>query len=151
MTSNVTTLAQPVQVDHRAALLAAVDSYELPRLYHTQVMVATFIRPEAKDLGGGKKLYLSDKSRDEDRYQSKAGLIIALGPLAGRNPNGNFNWGNELGPDGNYLPGLKVGDWVMYRASDGAQFNLGGPNGVPCKILLDESIKAGLDDPEQVW
>ena len=45
---------------------------------HNQILVGVYIRPE-KTKGG---ILLTSQTRDEDRYQGKAGLVLKKGPLA---------------------------------------------------------------------
>jgi hypothetical protein len=56
-----------------------------PTGYH--VMVLQYVRPEAKTLAGGQRLYFADKTRTEDEFQGRVGLVLALGPDAYRDPS----------------------------------------------------------------
>ena len=47
-----------------------------------------------------------------------------------------------------------VGDWVMYRASDGFEMffvDNNGRDGTPCRLIEDVLIMAKIDDPSLVW
>jgi co-chaperonin GroES (HSP10) len=96
--------------------------------------VAVYIRPEKTKSG----IILSDKTRDEDRYQSKVGLIVKKGPSA------------FVDDDGKWFSGLDVneGDWIVFRPSDGWNITV---NGTLCRMLDDMSIRARISHPDQVW
>lgn len=102
-------------------------------LFNNQVLVAIYVRPEKTASG----IILTDKYRDEDKYQGKVGLVVKKGPIAFE---GNDDWfkGVEVGVD----------DWVLFRPSDGWQVNV---NGVPCRVLNDISVKGKLPNPDLVW
>jgi len=120
--------------DPKAALLEQVGDISKVEVFNMQVLVAVYIRPEKTKSG----LYLSDKARDEDRYQSKVGLIIKKGPTA------------FVDKDGEWFSGLdiKEGDWIVFRPSDGWNITV---NGTLCRMLDDMSVRARIEHPDQVW
>lgn len=79
---------------------------------HNQILVGVYIRPE-KTKGG---ILLTPQTRDEDRYQGKAGLVLKKGPLAFVDDDNNKFHGQNV----------DVGDWVFYRVSDGFPLVLNG-------------------------
>src|SRR5215467_569755 len=97
-------------------------------VFHNQVLVGTYIRPE-KTTGG---IYIPDKTLAEDRFQGKLGLVLKLGPLAFKDDN-VAKFGGVT---------LKEGDWVWFRPSDGMEFfTKDKTGGVPCRVFEDTSIK----------
>jgi co-chaperonin GroES (HSP10) len=120
--------------DPKRVLLEQVGDTSSIEIFNMQVLVAVYIRPE-KTKGG---LFLSDKSRDEDRYQSKVGLILKKGPTA------------FVDKDGEWFSGLDIneGDWVVFRPSDGWNITI---NGTLCRMLDDMSVRARIAHPDQVW
>jgi co-chaperonin GroES (HSP10) len=118
----------------KQVLLEQVGDTSSIEVFNMQVLVAVYIRPE-KTKGG---LFLSDKSRDEDRYQSKVGLILKKGPTA------------FVDKDGEWFSGLdiKEGDWIVFRPSDGWNITV---NGTLCRMLDDMSVRARIAHPDQVW
>lgn len=120
--------------DPKLALLEQVGDLSKVEVFNMQVLVAVYIRPEKTKSG----LYLSDKARDEDRYQSKVGLIIKKGPTA------------FVDKDGEWFSGLdiKEGDWIVFRPSDGWNITV---NGTLCRMLDDMSVRARIEHPDQVW
>ena len=120
--------------DPKRVLLEQVGDTSSIEIFNMQVLVAVYIRPE-KTKGG---LFLSDKSRDEDRYQSKVGLILKKGPTA------------FVDKDGEWFSGLDIneGDWVVFRPSDGWNITI---NGTLCRMLDDMSVRARIVHPDQVW
>lgn len=104
-----------------------------------RVWIAIWVRPEAKDLGNGRKLYRSDNTREEDVYQGNVGLVIKKGPLAFKSDEVQSFEGSEV----------NVGDWVIYnRHAAGLRFT---HNGVHCIILdREDPIKGVLTRPDLV-
>ena len=103
-------------------------------VFNNQVLVGIYIRP-AKTKGG---IILTNNTVDEDRYQGKVGLVLKVGNVAFEDANG------EWFKDAN----LKVGDWVVFRPSDGWSVAM---NNYPCRMLDDMSIRARIQHPDQVW
>lgn len=103
-----------------------------------RVWIAVWVRPNAKDLGEGKKLHFADNTRAEDVYQGCAGLVIKMGPQAFvSDENVKFD----------VVP--KPGDWVLFRRQNaGLRFK---HNGVDCVMLENETpIKAILTRPDNI-
>ena len=103
-------------------------------LMNTQVLVAVYIRPE-KTKGG---IIMTTKSRDEDRYQSKVGLILKAGPSAFVDDEGKWFSGLNLG----------VGDWIVFRPSDGWNVTV---NGVLCRMFDDTAVRMRIPHPDNVY
>jgi co-chaperonin GroES (HSP10) len=120
------------EVDPAEALLESLGDLSGIELFHNQVLVAVYQRPEKTKSG----LFLAAATRDEDKYQSKIGLVIMKGPKAFVDAEG---WTFE---------DINLGDWVVFRPSDG--WNT-GVNGVLCRILVDTSIKGRVAHPDLVW
>jgi len=103
-------------------------------LFNNQILVAIYIRPEKTKSG----LYLPDTHRDEDRVQSKVGLVVKMGPSA-------------FVEDGSvWFDGVTVNedDWVFFRPSDGWGIVI---NNVQCRILDDVNVRGRVDQPDRVW
>lgn len=120
--------------DPKEVLLEQIGDLSRLEVFNMQVLVAVYIRPE-KTKGG---LFLSDRARDEDRYQSKVGLILKKGPTA------------FVDKDGEWFSGLEIkeGDWIVFRPSDGWNVTV---NGVLCRMFDDVSVRARIAHPDQVW
>lgn len=120
--------------DPKEVLLEQIGDLSRLEVFNMQVLVAVYIRQE-KTKGG---LFLSDRARDEDRYQSKVGLILKKGPTA------------FVDKDGEWFSGLEIkeGDWIVFRPSDGWNVTV---NGVLCRMLDDVSVRARVAHPDQVW
>ena len=125
------------EVDSRKEIQDAVAPFLNDfHLTGAQVLMGIYVRPERTKSG----LYLSDQYREEDVYQGKAGLILKMGPMKFDEKDSDFF--------GENLP--KVGDWVLYRPSDGFPMEFG--NKQKCRILADRrQIKAILTAPDSVF
>src|SRR5271166_130069 len=113
----------------------SVDGIEL---FHNQILVAIYVRPE-RTRGG---IILADVTRKEDIFQGKVGLVLKKGPLAFVDDARNQFQGQNV----------DVGDWIAFRTSDGWQLRVNGSDGqVPCRILEDVHVKARLTSPDEIY
>jgi co-chaperonin GroES (HSP10) len=103
-------------------------------VFHNQVLLAIYMRPEKTASG----LYLTKAHVDEDRYQSKIGLLLAAGPMAFKDPDGVWFQGLEF----------KVGDWLLFRPSDGYNVTVSKE---PCRLLIDTNIKGRVSHPDLIY
>ena len=121
-------------VDPKQKLLEDLGDISNIEIFNNQLLVAVYIRPEKTKSG----LYLSDKYRDEDRFQSKIGLIVGMGPTAFQDDTGV--WFNNSS--------FAVGDWIVFRPSDGWSVTV---NGSLCRMLSDTQVKARVPNPDIMW
>lgn len=117
--------------DPKEKLQTDVSSVEI---FNNQILVAVYLRPEKTKSG----LYMPDTHRDEDKHQSKVGLVLKKGPNAFIDETST--WFKDISVD--------VGDWIVFRPSDGWQITV---NGVLCRILDDTYVKGRIDQPDRVW
>lgn len=119
--------------DPKNKLLDELGDLSEIELFHNQVLLAVYIRPQKTKSG----LYLTDKHTDEDRFQSKVGLLVKSGPQA-------------FEQDGNWFSGVdfKDHDWLVFRPSDGWSITV---NGVLCRIFDDINIRGRVPHPDAVW
>jgi co-chaperonin GroES (HSP10) len=121
-------------VDPAQEIRDAVGNLKDVELFNMQVLVGIYIRPQKTKSG----IILTDKTVEEDRYQGKVGLVLKAGPSAFVDETGKWFNGETV----------KVGDWVVFRPSDGWAVSI---NGQPCRILDDLSIKARVKEPDMIW
>ena len=121
------------ETDPKIALLDSVGNLSNIEIFNTQVLVAVYIRPQKTKSG----IFLTDKTTDEDRFQSKVGLILKKGESA-------------FEEDGTWFKNIEFndGDWVVFRPSDGWSITV---NGVLCRILDDIHVKGRINTPDCVW
>ena len=121
------------ETDPKIALQNSVGDLSNIEIFNTQVLVAVYIRPQKTKSG----IFLTDKTTDEDRFQSKVGLILKKGESA-------------FEEDGTWFKNIKFndGDWVVFRPSDGWSITV---NGVLCRILDDIHVKGRINTPDWVW
>lgn len=120
--------------DPKGKIIREIGDISGLTLLNNQVLLATYIRPQKTKSG----LYLSDKYLDEDKYQSKVGLLLAKGPSAFEEKDGQWFGGRSF----------VAGEWLVFRPSDGWNVTV---NGILCKILQDVQIKGIVDNPDRVW
>lgn len=133
--ANVINLAKCVEPEQqKQAILDKLSCIEIDVL-SSQVIVATYIEPE-KTSGG---ILLPEKRLDESRFQGKVGLLVKMGPTAFKY-DGPYNWEGRA---------PQIGDWVIYRASDGWE---NGLSGIFVRWLESgDMIKGIVKDPRVVY
>ena len=126
--------------DPREALFETTQSsIDDIQLFQNQLLLAVYIRPEKTASG----LILTQNTRDEDRHQSKVGLILKMGPQAFQDPKKEWFTGEE---------NFAVGDWVVFRPSDGWQITLNsGGDGTLCRMVLDTQVRMRITNPDDIW
>jgi co-chaperonin GroES (HSP10) len=121
-------------VDPKVALRKEIGSVDTVEVFNNQLLVAVYIRPQKTKSG----IYLTDKTTDEDRFQSKVGLVLKKGPSAFNDSTGEWFNGVEI----------QEGDWIVFRPSDGWSITV---NNVLCRMIDDINIKGRVDNPDRVW
>lgn len=119
---------------HKAILDFITPHLDSVRLFADKIMVATYRQPE-KTEGG---LYLTDKTLDEDLYQSAAGLVLKVGSAAFRDDAATTFGGFKVEPL----------EWVTFRPVHGSAREIAG---LHCRFLQDIHIDAVVEDPTLVW
>ena len=122
------------EIDPKQAITDEIGDISEFQVFHNDVIVAVYLRPQKTASG----IYLTDQHRDEDRFQSKVGLVVKLGPDAFEDDTGAWFHGVKVA----------VGDWVWFRPSEG--FNL-TVNKVLCRALKDTSIRGTVPHPDTIW
>lgn len=111
--------------------LGDISSVEV---FNNQMLVAVYIRPQKTKSG----IILTSQTTDEDRYQSKVGLVVKSGAKAFEDKTGEW------------FSGVKIheNDWIVFRPSDGWSITV---NGVLCRMIEDVNVKGRIDHPDRVW
>jgi len=122
------------EVDPKTAILEEIGDISNLEGFNNQIVVAVYIRPQKTKSG----IILTDKTTDEDRFQSKVGLILKQGPTAFDDPSGV--WFSEMD--------VSEGDWVVFRPNDGWSITV---NNVLCRMIEDVNVKGRIDHPDRVW
>lgn len=119
-----------------------LDDFEI---FNTSVLVGVYLRDgdgkkEAKTRGG---LIVPDSVTNEDKYQSKMGVILGMGPDAFNDPTGRWFINSEFA----------IGDWVVFRPSDGWNLTLvshdadGKPRKLLCRLIDDVAVRMRVLGP----
>jgi co-chaperonin GroES (HSP10) len=120
--------------DPKDALLNSLGDMTGIELFHNQVLLAVYIRPQKTKSG----LILTDSTTAEDRFQSKIGLLVKSGPQA-------------FQQDGTWFTNLTFSegyDWLLFRPSDGWSVTI---NGILCRIFDDINIKGRVPHPDSAY
>lgn len=119
--------------DPKADLLAKIGDISDGKVFGPQILVATYFRP-AITAGG---IHLSPKTLQEDQFQGKIGLVLAMGPTAFKE-TGNIDFGGLT---------CKVGDWIVYSPHDGLQMAIHGKDN-HCRLIDDVQVRMTVPNPD---
>lgn len=122
------------EVDPADSIRKEMGDISSVEVFNNQVLVAVYIRPQKTKSG----IILTNQTTDEDRYQSKVGLVLKKGPQAFEDISGQ--WFNGLN--------IEENDWIVFRPSDGWNITV---NNVLCRIIDDVNIRGRVDQPDRVW
>jgi len=129
------------ETDPKQELLNRVGDLSGVEVYGSDVLVAVYMRPEKTKSG----IILTDNMRGEDAFQGKVGLIVKMGPTCFQDD------------EANKFRDINVGDWAVYRASDGFPVTLNTNGGVTskdavlCRIITDINIRLTVSSPDLVF
>lgn len=136
--SNVLELAQRTTTFQEAVDAKIGKAVAKAKILGELVMVATYVPPE-KTKGG---IILANKTIDENRYQGKVGMVVKLGESA-------FKYTGPYDHEGSYSGTKpKVGDYVLYRSSDGMEMFI---NGTSVRLIDSHLIKMVVESPEAFY
>lgn len=124
--------------DPKQAILDAIGHEVLDgiKMHEDDVLLGTYIPPE-KTKGG---IILTERAMDENRFQGKVGLLLKSGPTAWK-----YDRSGQYAYDGTPP---QIGDWLIYRASDGWEIGL---NGVSCRLIRASLTRSSVQDPSMIW
>lgn len=120
-------------VDPRGALLALFDLTGV-EVFANQILIATYQRPEKLASG----LIVTDKTRDEDKYQGKVSLVLKKGPQAFVDDAKVKFLGQNV----------EVGDWIVTHSSAGMKMLIGEHQ---VQIITDQDVKLRVPHPDFVF
>jgi co-chaperonin GroES (HSP10) len=120
--------------DPSKPLLELAGDLSNVEVFNNQLLVAVYVRPQKTKSG----IILTDKTTDEDRYQSKVGLVLKKGQSAFNDTTGEWFNGVEI----------NEGDWIVFRPSDGWSVTV---NGQLCRMIDDVNVRGRIDQPDRVW
>lgn len=100
-------------------------------LFKAQVLVVIFQREK---LGRNSKILTAEKTKKEDVYQGRVGLVVKIGPLAFTDSTDVQFGGKRVDP----------GDWCFYIPANGTRLMV---NGVECRIIEDVHVDGKVIDP----
>jgi co-chaperonin GroES (HSP10) len=110
------------------------DALDGIQIFHNQILVAVYIRPNVTEGG----IHLPDQTIDEDRWQGKVGMVLKKGPIAFLDDPRNSFHGQNVEP----------GEWVMFRVSEAPAISV---NGVHCRLLEDIHVRGVISSPSFIW
>ena len=127
-------------VDPKRDILDRIGVIPPDAVQFSKILVAVYVRPKLEKTAGGIILDTSrqEKEKEEDIYQGKVGLIVAMGKLAYEDDEDNKFHGIKN----------KVGDWVWFRPAEGWACEF---NGVLCRLLSENKIIGRIPHPDMVW
>jgi hypothetical protein len=143
------TIVRPVvdYLDTKNEILAKVGDLSGFEIAANEVLLAIYLRPETY----GGIIAMTDKNRQEDRFQGKASLVLKIGHSC-RFVRTDKDTGVTYG-----IP-IEVGDWVVVKPSDAWNMDYSPSMNstdikdcVPCRLVFDDQIRAKITHPALVW
>jgi hypothetical protein len=132
------------KIDPKAAILAAIGNIEAeaPDLVQfSRILVAVYQRPAITKIGSiDLPMQRTEAEQNEDIYQGKVGLIIAMGKQCYQDDeNTKFH-------------GVKnnIGDWVWFIPQESKSCSIGGGT-IFCRLLTEAQIIGRIPDPDYIW
>jgi len=122
------------EIDPKQKLLDDLGDISQIEIFNNKLLVAVYIRP-AKAKSG---LYLPDQNREEDKFQSKVGLLVKKGNAAFEDDTGA--WFKDIE--------INMHDWLVVRPSDAWSITI---NGVLCRIVEDALVQGRIPHPDAAW
>ena len=120
--------------DPKKTITEAAGDLSKVDVFFNHVLIGIYARPE-KTKGG---IILTDRTKEEDIYQGKVGLVLKKGPDAFADDD-NKQFGGQT---------VEPGDWIVFRVGDGWSLTL---RDTPCRMIQDTQIKIRLADPEIIF
>ena len=121
-------------VDPKQKLLDDLGDISELEIFNNQILLAVYIRPQQTRSG----LHLASQTTDEDRYQSKVGLLVKSGNAAFKDDTDTWFKDIEINEE----------DWILFRPYDGWSITI---NGVLCRMLEDVSTKGRIPHPDMAY
>ena len=128
--------------DPKQALLDKVGDLSGVEVFGSDVLVALYTPPEKTKSG----IIISDNTREEFKFQGKVGLVVKMGSTA------------YVDEEGNKFRDVDVGDWVVFRPSDGWPFQLNTMKSrisrdgiVDCRVVTDINIRSRVSHPDLIY
>ena len=122
------------EIDPKEKILKEIGDISGIEIFNNQLLLAVYLRPEKTKSG----FYLPDQNRDEDKYQSKVGLLVKAGPSAFKDDTGA--WFKDAD--------VKLHDWLISRPNDGWSITI---HGVLCRLVEDSFTKGRVPHPDDAW
>jgi hypothetical protein len=146
--SNALKKSTPAEIpDEKQQILDKLGDLSQVEIAQNEVLVAIYIRPE-KSAGG---ILLTDRTRKEDNYQGKVGLVVKIG-AACRFVRTDEKTGLVYG-----VP-IELHDWVVTRPSDTWPLDVNAgedtfdpKNFVNCRLVFDDQIRMKIPHPGMIW
>ena len=134
-------------LDTKQEILERVGDLSGVEIANNEVLLAIYLRPE-KTSGG---IILTPRNRIEDRYQSKASLVLKIG-AACRFVRTDPKTGVTFG-----VP-IAVGDWVIVKPSDAWNTDYSPKMDatdindlIACRLVFDDQIRMKIRHPAMFW
>ena len=134
--------------DEKQAILDKLGDLSQVQIAQNELLVAIYVRPE---FAPGGMIALTHKTRKEDIYQGKVGLVVKIGSACRferYDAERNVTYG---------IP-IELHDWVVTRPSDtwALDFNPAGTaydpeKSITCRLVFDDQIRMKIPSPSMVW
>lgn len=101
-------------------------------LFRNEVLIVT--APNKTKIGS---IWTPEKFKDEQRWQAKTGLVVAVGEIAFQD--------KDLWPDESKRPA--VGTWVLFATANAPECSI---NGYSCRFIDDDKVRGRCPSPDSI-
>lgn len=122
------------EIDPAQTIRDKIGKLDDIKIYGNYILLGVYERPSITKSG----IHLSDQTRNEDKHQGKAGLVLKKGPTAFVS-DANYDF---KGQD------VEEGDWVSIWVSDGRPITV---NGQLCRLVEDQYIRLKVSAPDIIY
>lgn len=119
--------------DPKDIVLRDLGDISSVEIWKNQVLCAIYERPNKTKSG----LFITDSTIDEDKFQGKVALVVALGPDAFVDDD---KW--------TFSSAAALHDWVFFRTAESTAVTV---NGKMCRLVLDTDIRGRIQHPDSIW
>lgn len=121
-------------IDPREKLLNDLGDLANIEIFNNKLLLAVYLRPEKTKSG----FILPGSNLNEDKYQSKVGLLIKMGASAFQDDSNV--WFQNIKID--------LHDWLFFKPTNSWSMTV---NGILCRVIEDSLIEGRVQHPDEAW
>lgn len=121
-------------IDPREKLLNDLGDLANIEIFNNKLLLAVYLRPEKTKSG----FILPGSNLNEDKYQSKVGLLIKMGASAFQDDSNVWFQNIEI----------ELHNWLFFKPTNSWSMTV---NGILCRVIEDSLIEGRVQHPDEAW